>query len=52
MFTSSSVVGIEKILRIVGGVALIPVAFVVPGWWTLIPAGASAALMLTAFAGW
>jgi hypothetical protein len=52
MFTSSSVVGIEKTLRLVAGVALFPLAFVVPGLWMLVPAGASAALLLTAFAGW
>ena len=52
MFTSSSVVGTEKTLRLVVGVALIPLAFVVPDLWKLIPASASAVLLLTAFAGW
>ena len=52
MFASSSVVGTEKILRLVVGVALIPLAFALPDLWKVIPAGASAALLLTAFAGW
>ncbi len=52
MFTSSSVVGTEKILRLVVGVALIPLAFAVSGLWKVIPAGASVALLVTAFAGW
>lgn len=52
MFTSSSVVGTEKILRLVVGVALIPLAFAVPGLWKVMSAGASAVLLVTAFAGW
>ncbi len=52
MFTSSRVVGAEKILRLVVGVAVIPLAFVVPGLWTVLPVGASAFLLVTAFGGW
>ena len=52
MFTSGNVGGTEKVVRIVAGISMAPLALALPGLWKALPMVAGVLLLLTAFAGY